>query len=72
VITDDYGSFSAVWMPSASGNYVVRAVWYTDGVYSTVSNTVNFAVAADFEESQVFSVTTNSTISGLAFDSATS
>jgi uncharacterized repeat protein (TIGR02543 family) len=27
VITDDYGSFSAVWMPSASGNYLVRAVW---------------------------------------------
>jgi hypothetical protein len=44
----------------------------TDGVYSTVSNTVNFAVAPDPEEKQVFSVTSNSTVSSLTFDSATS
>jgi uncharacterized repeat protein (TIGR02543 family) len=72
VITDDYGSFSAVWMPSASGNYVVKASWYSDGVYSSVSSTVNFAVAPNPAENQVFSVSSNSTVSSLVFDSTAS
>jgi uncharacterized repeat protein (TIGR02543 family) len=71
ILTDDYGSFSAFWMPSASGNYVVRAVWYSDGVFSTVSTTVNFAVAPNPNENEVFSVTSNSTVSSLMFDSST-
>lgn len=71
VLTDDYGSFSAIWMPTASGNYLVRATWYSDGVYSTVSVTTNFAVAPFVEENKVFSVTSNSTVSSLLFDSST-
>jgi hypothetical protein len=58
-------------MPSASGNYLVRATWYSDGVYSTVSVTTNFAVAPYTDEKQVFSVTSNSTVSSLLFDSST-
>jgi uncharacterized repeat protein (TIGR02543 family) len=71
VLTDDYGDFSAIWMPSASGNYMVRAVWYSDGVYSTVSVTTNFAVAPYTDAKEVFSVTSNSTVSSLLFDSST-
>lgn len=70
VTTDDYGSFSAVWMPSASGNYVVKAIWPGDDAYSTVRGTVNFAVAPfDNQDQNVFSVTSNSTLTSLAFDS---
>jgi uncharacterized repeat protein (TIGR02543 family) len=70
VITDDYGEISAVWMPSASGNYIVKGVWLSDGVYSSVTTTVNFAVASSQNQNQnVFSVASNSTLSSLTFDS---
>jgi hypothetical protein len=57
-------------MPSASGNYFIKGVWLSDGVYSGVSTTVNFAVAPFQNQNQnIFSVTSNSTLSSLAFDS---
>jgi hypothetical protein len=68
LITDDYGTFSAVWMPSASGNYLVKGAWSSDGVYSSISTTVNFAVAPP-QNQNIFSVTSNSTLSSLTFDS---
>ncbi len=71
VITGDNGSFSAVWMPSASGNYALKATWQGDGIYSNVTKVVNFAVAAETEES-MFTVASNSTLSSLAFDSTKS
>lgn len=70
VSTGDDGSFSAVWMPSASGDYVIKAVWPGDDIYSTVSRTVNFAVAPlENQDQNVFSVASNSTLTSLAFDS---
>jgi hypothetical protein len=70
VNTGDYGNFSAVWMPSASGNYVVKATWPGDSVTSGVIATVNFAVAPfDNQDQNIFSVTSNSTLSSLTFDS---
>ncbi len=71
VITGDDGNFSAVWMPSASGNYVIRGTWFSDGVYSGVTNTMNFSVAPN-SQNDMFSVSSNSTLSSLSFDSATS
>ena len=72
VTTDDHGSFSCVWMPSVSGTYVVEATWPSDGVYSSVSTTVNFAVAPfDNQDQNIFSITSNSTLTSLAFDSTT-
>ena len=68
VITGDDGTFSAVWMPSASGNYLVKGAWNSDGVFSSTSNTVNFAVAPS-QNQNMFSVTSNSTLSSLTFDS---
>jgi uncharacterized repeat protein (TIGR02543 family) len=71
IITDDYGDFSAVWMPSSSGNYVVKGVWLSDGVYSSVTTKVNFSVAPFQNQNQnVFSVSSNSTLSSLTFDSS--
>jgi hypothetical protein len=57
-------------MPSVSGNYVLKATWPGDSVYSSVSTIVNFAVAPfDNQDQNVFSVTSNSTLTSLAFDS---
>lgn len=68
LITGDYGNFSAVWMPSASGNYIIKGVWQSDGVYSSTSTTVNFSVTPS-QNQNTFSVSSNSTLSSLTFDS---
>jgi len=76
LITGDDGVFSAVWMPSASGTYIVKGIWSGDDAYSGVGTTVNFAVAPmpiedkPTETASVFSVSSNSTLSELAFNSA--
>jgi uncharacterized repeat protein (TIGR02543 family) len=71
LITGDIGTFSAVWMPTASGNYIVKGVWLGDDAYARTSSTVNFAVApSENQDNNVFSVSSNSTLSSLIFDIA--
>lgn len=68
--TDDLGDFNAVWMPSASGNYLIKATWPGDDMFNRVTRTVSFAVTPSLDEKQsVFSVASNSTLSSLTFDS---
>jgi hypothetical protein len=62
------GSYSAVWIPTATGYYVVRATWAGDPIVSRTSAMVNLAVMP-FKEQNVFAVESNSTISALAFNS---
>jgi hypothetical protein len=62
------GHYSAVWMPSATGNYLVNASWSGDSTYPSAKTTVNLAVTP-FEEQSVFSVTSNSTLSTIVYDS---
>ncbi len=70
VITGDDGSFSCFWMPSASGNYAIRATWMGDNAYSGVSTTVNFVLSPPANEAQnVFTLASNSTLTSLVFDS---
>lgn len=68
VSTDSNGEFSAVWTPSVTGNYFLRAIYAGNSGYSQVTNVVNFAVLP-FKEDSVFSVASNSTLSALAFNS---
>ncbi len=70
VNTDSNGAFSVSWKPSVTGNYVLKAVWTGNLNYSSTSEIVNFAITP-FEQQSVFSVTSNSTLSGLSFDSET-
>jgi len=67
VNTASDGSYSAVWIPSATGNYIVRAEWSGNATYGGATAMVNLAVMP-YEDQNVFSVTSNSTISGLAFN----
>ena len=62
------GSYSAAWMPSATGNYLVRATWAGNFTYPRTNTTISLAVTP-FKEQNVFSVTSNSTVSELAFNS---
>lgn len=71
VNTNANGEFTVVWRPSVTGNYLLNATWLGNLDYSPTSTIVNFALAPYAEES-VFSVTSNSTLSGLIFDSASS
>jgi uncharacterized repeat protein (TIGR02543 family) len=70
VNTASDGTFSVSWKPSVTGNYVLKVVWQGNSAYSNTSTIVNFAITP-FEEQSVFSVTSNSTLSGLSFDSET-
>lgn len=61
------GNYSAVWMPSATGNYIVKAKWAGNSTYLGATRTVNLAVAP-YEGQNVFSVESNSTISALTLN----
>ncbi len=67
--THSDGSYSALWLPTVTGNYLLKAVYKGNDNYLGTSNTVNFAIEP-FVEQSVFSVTSNSTITELSFNSA--
>jgi hypothetical protein len=76
VTTDDGGNFAAVWMPSASGNYIIKASWTGNMVgnqyFSSASITANFVIAPpDNQDQTVFSVESNSTITSFNYNAAT-
>jgi len=62
------GGYSAVWMPSVTGNYLVKATWSGNVTYPEANTIVNLAVTP-FQDQHVFSVASNSTVSQLAFNS---
>ncbi len=62
------GTFSVVWIPSATGYYTVNASWAGNDKYLEASGIVNLAVIPVADE-YVFSVASNSTISALSFNS---
>lgn len=69
-ITDSNGDFSIIWNSQVTGNYLVKAVYEGDFIsYYEASRIINFALVA-FQEQSVFSVSSNSTITALYFDSA--
>jgi hypothetical protein len=67
VLTDSHGNFSAVWLPSFSGNNLLKAGWLGNDTYAPMETTVSLAVVA--EQESVFSVSSNSTLTDLAFNS---
>ena len=72
VTTGNNGNFACTWIPSVSGIYVVKAEWPGSTEYSNASATYNFAVESFNNQNQnIFSVTSNSTLTSLAFNSAT-
>jgi len=68
VSTDITGSFSAVWLPSVTGTYLLKGTFNGDAKYSKASTIVNFAVMR-FKQESMFTVTSNSTLSAFDFNS---
>ncbi len=68
VNTDADGAFYAVWLPSFTGNNLLRAKWAGNDTYAPVTSDVSLAVATSGERS-VFSVSSNSTLTNFAFNS---
>jgi len=64
--TDNAGNYLATWIPTATGTFTLNATWSgTDTVSPTNSNTTLNCLSYD---QYVFSVESNSTISGLTFN----
>ncbi|UCG37250.1 MAG: hypothetical protein JSV64_02955 [Candidatus Bathyarchaeota archaeon] len=66
------GNFSVQWIPSATGVYNVRAIYVgneTNSIHILETITTTNLAVLPFEEQNVFSVTSNSTVSELAFNS---
>ena len=68
VYTGSDGSYSVVWNPLVTGSYLIKALYEGNEDYSVQTTIVNLA-STQFDEKNVFSVTSNSTVSGLVFKS---
>ena len=71
VDTNSGGNFSAEWLPSVTGNYLINATYAGNSAYLSVSTIVNLVVIPFTSQNaqDVFSVASNSTVSDLAFNS---
>ncbi len=71
VDTDSNGNFLAEWLPSATGNYMINATYAGDSTCPGTSTVVNLVVTPFASENaqDVFSVSSNSTLSDLTFNS---
>jgi hypothetical protein len=71
VNTDSNGNFLAEWLPSVTGNFLINATYAGSASYPEASTVVSLVVAPySYENAQdVFSVTSNSTVSDLVFNS---
>ncbi len=66
VTTGSDGSFTALWQPSATGNYLIKASSEKTATMNEATKIVNFALAD--EENSVFTLTSNSTITQFNFN----
>ena len=69
VHTGSDGSYSALWLPSATGDYMLKAVYRGNENFLGTSYIISFSIEPCNEYS-VFSITSNSTLSELSFNSA--
>jgi hypothetical protein len=71
VHTDGDGAFLATWTPQVTGEYLLRATYDGSTIYSSVSTTHSFAILP-YQQQKVFSVESNSTVTGLTFNASNS
>lgn len=66
--TSPDGSLSAVWMPSATATYLIKAKWAGNNTFQS-SEILSALFVTSLNDQYVFSVTSNSTVSALAYNS---
>jgi hypothetical protein len=67
IYTSDNGSYSAMWLPTVTGNYMLKTVYRGDENYLGANSIISFAIQPNADQN-VFTVTSNSTITALTFD----
>lgn len=70
VKTNNAGDFGAIWIPNATGNYLLCANWDGNLTLHWINATVNLALTPD-SGGHIFSVASNSTLSNLIYDLTT-
>jgi parallel beta-helix repeat protein len=68
-MTDDNGNYSVFWIPSATGCFFLKAEWNGNTTHIASNGTVTLSVI--YQNAYAFSVESNSTVSGLAFNMTT-
>lgn len=65
--TDTNGQYHVQWLPQATGYFTIRAEWAGNATFSSSNSTVNLSVLP-YQSTYAFSVESNSTVTGLTFD----
>jgi hypothetical protein len=71
ILTNETGDYKIQWVNTASGNFILRAVWSGNSIYLGSSNTTVVSVLP-YQNQTVFFVESNSTVTDLAFNSTSS
>jgi len=66
-VTNSLGQYFAMWIPPATGYFIVKAEWAGNTTHYETNNTVALS-SLPYNNQYVFSVESNSTISELAFN----
>ena len=70
-LTDEQGNYNIQWINSASGTFTLKTEYGGDSTNMGVSNTTTLSFLP-YQNQQVFTVESNSTVNGLAFNNETS
>jgi hypothetical protein len=71
VTTDSDGNYSAQWIPSATGDYIIEAIWNGNSAHPSAATQISFGVTSGSDK-YTFTVESSSTMSNLLFDSKSS
>jgi len=66
--TGSHGNYYAMWIPPATGYFILKAEWAGNETHFGTGNNATLNVIP-YEDKYIFSVASNSTISGLTFNS---
>jgi eukaryotic-like serine/threonine-protein kinase len=69
ISTSSSGEYSAIWMPTATGQYLVKAEWVGNTTFPK-SSIQSYMVVLPVQEQNVISVSSNSKVSNLVFNSS--
>ncbi len=69
VYTDSNGNYSAMWLPTVTGNYLLKSIFKGDENYLGSSSIISFSIEPSTDQN-VFTITSNSTITALSFNPA--
>jgi len=65
--TDDFGNYYAMWIPTATGSFTIKADWEGNSTHLNANTITNLNTLSHVEE-YIFSVESNSSVSSLAFN----